>query len=121
MRGPIVYCAEFPKSDLGKNVWNSGFFFPENITLVPEKGKSTSESVIVLKGKAMTTQEKEKVAKKPAFAIDSIGWENLLYRKLSTAGIKSTKAGSVDFTLIPYYTWANRGPSYMTVWIPLAK
>jgi DUF1680 family protein len=26
-----------------------------------------------------------------------------------------------NFTLIPYYTWANHGPSFMDVWIPLAK
>jgi len=23
-----------------------------------------------------------------------------------------------DFTAIPYYAWANRGPGEMTVWIP---
>jgi DUF1680 family protein len=25
-----------------------------------------------------------------------------------------------DLTLVPYFTWANRGPSTMRVWLPLA-
>jgi len=31
------------------------------------------------------------------------------------------KTGTLDITLIPYFTWANRGPSLMEVWIPLAR
>ena len=42
------------------------------------------------------------------------GWENTLYRKLS-----SREAETIDVRLIPYYAWGNRGRSEMTVWIPL--
>ncbi len=42
-------------------------------------------------------------------------WPGLLYRTLRPG------AGSVDVKLIPYYAWANRGPSFMSVWLPLAR
>ena len=36
------------------------------------------------------------------------------------AGIDPTSAGhdTVELTLTPYHSWANRGPSTMRVWIP---
>jgi hypothetical protein len=40
----------------------------------------------------------------------------LLYRALPTGAIDR-----ISVRLIPYYAWANRGPSEMTVWIPLAN
>jgi DUF1680 family protein len=27
----------------------------------------------------------------------------------------------LDLRLIPYYAWGNRGPSEMTVWMPLRR
>ncbi|MEK7404194.1 MAG: hypothetical protein AAB225_03725 [Acidobacteriota bacterium] len=41
--------------------------------------------------------------------------DGALYRTLQPA------SRQVDLRLIPYYTWANRGVSYMTVWLPLAR
>jgi DUF1680 family protein len=32
---------------------------------------------------------------------------------------RAEKAASVFTRFIPYYVWANRGPSEMTVWLPL--
>jgi uncharacterized protein len=42
-------------------------------------------------------------------------WQQTLYRELNTA------AQPVDVKLIPYYAWANRGKSDMTVWMPLIR
>jgi DUF1680 family protein len=39
-----------------------------------------------------------------------------LYRPLPAEA-----ARHVPLRLVPYYAWANRGPSEMTVWIPLAN
>src|SRR5262249_35667095 len=43
-------------------------------------------------------------------------WGNELYREL-----KPSPSRSVDIKLIPYYAWANRGKSEMTVWMPLGR
>jgi DUF1680 family protein len=40
-------------------------------------------------------------------------WGGRLYRPLQR------RAERVHVRLIPYYAWANRGPSEMTVWMPL--
>jgi hypothetical protein len=42
-------------------------------------------------------------------------WAGLLYRRVG-----SQPSRDVPVRLIPYYAWANRGPSLMTVWNPLA-
>jgi len=55
------------------------------------------------------------------YSEDSAGWNDLLYRKLIPQNNNIPETGSLDITLIPYYAWANRGPAYMTVWIPLAR
>lgn len=33
----------------------------------------------------------------------------------------TTSTGTVDLNLVPYYTWGNRGPATMRVWIPAAE
>jgi hypothetical protein len=38
-----------------------------------------------------------------------------LYRPLGSGDIAMEET---DLTAIPYYAWANRGPSHMAVWIP---
>jgi hypothetical protein len=52
----------------------------------------------------------------PGVVEDRSSWEGLLYRSLPVAGAASGQA--VDLVAIPYYAWANRGPSPMRVWIP---
>jgi DUF1680 family protein len=39
-----------------------------------------------------------------------------LYRPLPTGD-----TNRIPMRLIPYFAWSNRGPSEMTVWIPLAN
>jgi len=42
-------------------------------------------------------------------------WKNSLYKEVNT----STKP--IKIKLIPYYAWANRGRTDMTVWMPLMR
>jgi uncharacterized protein len=42
-------------------------------------------------------------------------WQGLLYRTL-----RPGQARPLAVRLIPYYAWANRGMSHMSVWLPLA-
>jgi DUF1680 family protein len=124
MRGPVVYCAEFPKSENGEQTWNSGVYLSENVVLTPEMDKERFGGVVVLKGKALTTKDRDKFMKKnkPVASVqDSTQWKDLLYRKFTPQNLNTSETGSLDITLIPYYAWANRGPAYMTVWIPLAR
>ena len=48
-------------------------------------------------------------------------WEDTLYRTLRSRELEPAEKDSIPITLIPYYAWANRGLSYMEVWIPLAR
>ena len=41
-------------------------------------------------------------------------WEGQLYRDLP-----AEKTRPINVKLIPYFAWSNRGPSEMTVWLPL--
>ena len=42
-------------------------------------------------------------------------WKNKLYREVNTTST------AIKIKLIPYYAWANRGQTDMTVWIPLLR
>lgn len=57
--------------------------------------------VAVLEGEA-------RVRREPA-------WGGLLYQTLRPAAPRTAR-----IRLIPYYAWANRGVTYMTVWPPLS-
>ncbi len=48
-------------------------------------------------------------------------WEEKLYRTFRPRDLESAEEDTVPVTLIPYHAWANRGLSYMEVWIPLAR
>jgi uncharacterized protein len=124
VRGPVVYCAEFPKSENGEKTWNDGICLPENVVLTPKMEKDKFGGVVVLEGKALTAKGREQFVKKnlpEAAPMQSGGWDDLLYRKLTPRELKAPETGTFDVTLIPYYAWANRGPAYMRVWIPLAR
>lgn len=92
-RGPLMYCLEW--KDNGGKV--SDIFLPIDVTLQPVvqssfDGGSVDRAaqlgrITVLKGEAL--------------------------RKDSVSG--ATKAAAI--TMIPYYSWANRGAGEMTVWI----
>jgi DUF1680 family protein len=98
-RGPLVYCVE--STDLPPGVRVLDVALPRGLTLTPRHDPSLLGGVTVLEGRALARPE-------PV-------WGASLYRELSDAAPRP-----VDLRLIPYYAWGNRGPSEMTVWVPLS-
>lgn len=97
-RGPIVYCLE--STDLpGKRVFD--VVIPAATTFQPVASTIEGGTIMALTGEARLLQ--------------GTGWDNTLYREVNTA----TKP--VKIKLVPYYAWANRGESDMTVWMPLMR
>lgn len=97
-RGPVVYCLE--SADLpASNVFNIGI--PAAIEWRTLPMKVSNGEVLALTGKARLLQ--------PA------AWKNTLYRQVD----KATQP--VEIKLIPYFAWANRGKTDMTVWMPLLR
>lgn len=97
-RGPIVYCLE--SSDLpGKNVFDIAI--PATIALQPKPFKIDGGNVMALEGQARILQNND--------------WTNNLYREVN----RNTQP--VKIRLIPYYAWANRGKTDMTVWMPVLR
>ncbi len=125
MRGPVVYCMEFPKQEGGEEIFNNGVFIPENIELKPEYRSDFLGGVTVLKGQALNQEEKETFVAYNSQLSEkqtSSDWkEGELYRPLKANEVSHPVEGSVELELIPYYAWANRGLAYMDVWIPLAR
>ena len=86
-RGPIVYCAEWPDNPDGK-VRN--LLLPDNQPLTARFEPRLLNGVETITGKACSVSTNEN-------------------RQI----VKSLQ----DFKAIPYFTWANRGPGEMIVWI----
>jgi hypothetical protein len=87
-RGPIVYCAEWPDNPQG-HVRN--LMVPDVTKLSAEFKSGLLGGVMVVKGNAIALayDEQDKVVQREQ-----------------------------EFTAIPYFAWANRGPGEMIVWIP---
>jgi DUF1680 family protein len=97
-RGPIVYCLESLDLPAGTSLKNVSV--PRDIEWKAEAAPAELGSVIALSGKLSASDE-------PA-------WGKELYRDLPAATPRTISA-----RLIPYFTWGNRGPSEMSVWLPL--
>jgi len=100
MRGPLVYCLE--SHDLPRGVGVQAVALPRDVKFAPRFDRNLLGGVAVLEGKA------EVAADQP--------WGDELYREF-----KPPAPRPVDIKLIPYYAWANRGKSEMTVWMPLGR
>jgi hypothetical protein len=98
MRGPIVYCLESP--DLPEGVQVSEVVILRNARLTARFVPELLGGVTVLEGEARRLPQGD--------------WSGRLYRPLPKA-----RPEKVNIRLIPYYAWANRGLSQMTVWMPL--
>ena len=99
-RGPLVYCLEQP---------DQSATIPD-LLLRGAETPFTSEFKPDLLGGVLVLKHEGAVYERP---LD----REPLYETLHQArGRKTTRA---SLTLIPYYAWANRGPSAMEVWIPL--
>ena len=97
-RGPIIYCLE--SIDLPRGMSLADIRIPSNIKLEPHFDAELLQGVTVLKGTVV--------------ARSSGSWKGKLYREFTRSD-----AVPIPITFIPYYTWANRGRSEMTVWLPL--
>ncbi|WP_460557943.1 glycoside hydrolase family 127 protein [Ferruginibacter profundus] len=87
--GPIVYCLESPDN---KDSAVMNIVVDKNAVVQPEYKSGTLNGITVLKMQGLSAK-----------------------RQLNTdALIQSAQ----EVTAIPYYAWANRGPSEMEVWIP---
>ena len=98
-RGPIVYCLE--SVDLPKGVK------PLDVVISPTNQLRARYDQRLLGGIALLEGT--------AFARANSNWSGELYRELLP-----TKPKPVKLRLIPYSVWANRGPSEMSVWLPLS-
>jgi uncharacterized protein len=88
LRGPLVYCAEFPDN----NNRTSNLIMPDNATFTTEFQKDLLGGVVVVKSKAF------------AVNVDASG------TKINTE--------EQPFIAIPYYARCNRGEGEMRVWFP---
>jgi len=94
----VVYCIE--SSDLpNQSVFD--VVIPATIKLQPVAMKVNNGNVMALSGDAKLLQR--------------TNWGNALYKEVST------KLTPIKIKLIPYYAWANRGQTDMTVWMPLMR
>ncbi len=91
VRGPIVYCAEWP--DNGGHV--SNLVLSDDTQFSIEHQDDLLNGVTVIKGQALAL-----------FGIE----DESTYRRESQA-----------FLAIPYYAWAHRGPGEMAVWIRVSQ
>lgn len=99
-RGPVVYCLESP--DLPDGVKLMNVALPENISWQTERKSTVAGDMLKLTGSAIAAAPQD--------------WTNRLYQPVAT------EAGRpVNLRLIPYYAWANRGVSDMSVWLPLVR
>lgn len=105
MRGPMLYCLE--SIDLPEDVSILDVLLPRDINLTAGFDKNLLGGVTVLKGQALYVKDSE-------WSQEPYDSENL-YKELSDMPPKP-----FAIRLIPYYAWANRGISQMTVWLPVA-
>jgi DUF1680 family protein len=88
LRGPLVYCAEFPDN----NNRTSNLIIPDDAVFTLENQKDLLGGVVVVKTKA--------------FAVN-----------VDATGTKITSQEQ-PFVAIPYYARCNRGQGEMRVWFP---
>jgi uncharacterized protein len=99
-RGPIVYCLESNDLESGNKVAN--VLIPADTKWSPKIRQIANTAVMTLDANVRYEAKKE--------------WKNALYQPLRTE-----KAATANITLIPYFAWANRGHSEMSVWLPVSK
>jgi DUF1680 family protein len=98
-RGPVVYCLESP--DLPRGVRISDVLVPPDIQLRTRYERRLLDGVVVLEGQALLRPQTD--------------WTGQLYRDFKPEELKP-----FNVRFIPYSVWQNRGPSEMSVWLPLA-
>ena len=97
-RGPIVYCLESP--GLPKGVRVGDVVIPADAELSSHFEPNLLGGVTVIEATALV---------KPAG-----DWSGKLYRPLDRE-----REREIHVRFIPYFAWSNRGPSEMSVWVPV--
>jgi DUF1680 family protein len=102
MRGPLVYCLE--STDLPDRVRVGEVCVPRDVRLA-----SMTETDGPLSGMTLLKAT-------AAWRVEDSRFDAPLYRE-----VPRQKTDETEITLIPYFAWANRGISEMSVWLPLAS
>jgi DUF1680 family protein len=97
-RGPVVYCLESVDLRAGQQL--SDIIIPADVKLQQKPFKIENGNVMALEGDVRLLHN---------------NWNGVLYKALND----STETIKVRW--IPYYAWANRGKSDMSVWLPLSR
>jgi DUF1680 family protein len=98
-RGPVIYCLESPDLPVGVKI--SDVLIPSDLKLIARFDQRLLDGIVVLEGKALLRQQEN--------------WNGNLYRE-----VQPTELKPVNVRFIPYSVWQNRGPSEMSVWLPIA-
>ena len=104
-RGPIIYCLE---STDHPDISVSDILLPSDLANVGEQLAAEFESDIL--GGVVTIQG----------SVSAYGSSEIDQRLYSFAPF-ARNLRPVTMKAVPYFTWANRGPSEMTVWIPCVR
>lgn len=97
-RGPLVYCLESPEIKMA-TVFNYAI--------------SASAGFVVKE--LLIDQARLKVLDTDLLLVSTAPWKGMLYREINSEKVPSKAR------LIPYFAWANRGKTDMTVWLPLVR
>lgn len=97
-RGPLVYCLESP--DLPEGIRVHEVVVPADVKLTPRHDGELLGGVTVVDADVLARPTGD--------------WENRLYRPRV-----NDQESEIHVSFIPYYAWANRGKSEMTVWLPV--
>ena len=97
-RGPVVYCLE----DVDHAVPVSRLWLRDGTALTPRWEPGLLGGVVVIEGEGQCASAEQ--------------WSETLYQPYAAAQFQSA-----PIRAIPYYTWNNRAPGGMAVWLPLAR
>jgi DUF1680 family protein len=98
-RGPVIYCIESPEVPDGAAI--DDILIPSDARLTPRYDKEFFEGATLFDVDALV--------------VDNLSAADSLYYELQEGSGRQKK-----ITMIPYYLWANRGVTEMSVWFPLA-
>jgi DUF1680 family protein len=101
-RGPLTYCLESVDQSQDVNL--------DAVELVADATLRVSRRDDLLGGTVVIEAD--------GLVRDDSGWAGSGWASLGEEPAPSTR--EVVLTAIPYYLWANRGPSAMRVWVPLS-
>jgi DUF1680 family protein len=106
-RGPVVYCLESPDGSPTRSIF--AIALPVQVVLKPVAMKIGNNRLMALEGVA-------KLLPRIGAGSAAVAGSGKLYQEVS-----KEPATDIPVRLIPYYAWANRGKSDMTVWVSIIR